>query len=676
MITFQNTNNIIITKRSNYSSQTKKSGIKEKANIQYKNNNKNNYFNKNTLSLTSLKLKSKSKKISKNIVNTQIRKKSSNEINTVRNLKNGLLSNKRNIENNNNKHVSPNNNDISIKKSNQNLNIDIKFNNNKDYLLLYQNRINSNVNSKNDNYYENVNNNNNNNNNYIDENIYNNSNQFNQYPKPEPMPIKINKNNDFYSNRINQNSNNKLIYSSNLEKTIDKNIKENELKFNSCEKMSNLKIFFENNTNEIKNHKRNNTNFINNNYFNEFKQNINNIYNSDNFDNNINNIKTNEICDKKLNYILTFLELDNLINKFNSNYITFNDLFLLSKQDLHEMNIPIGQRNRLLHFLDQYKSVAINYDFDEVKDFLNKYKKSFKNSLFLEKNINININNIPNFKKNNINKNYIKTNEINNINSINKTELFSKTNNNKNDTNNLINNNNNIIESKINKNNEDNPYLDNNKKTNLELQTKNIYLNNNNDNFNYNGAVDDVNNNKNNFENNKNNTIASSISHSKRTSIEDFNCKDSNQDKNSSIKGVGTQKNYSTITTNIEQNDTTTTTTINNIISSNHFFQKCNKLLNEVDNFNSLYSQLKQRTQNRNKQISLLLSKKSNNVEYFRDKINSWKSGRGSRKENMKTNELYNISNNCLGNYNINELNSLKEENIRNLNQELNYNFY
>lgn len=149
----------------------------------------------------------------------------------------------------------------------------------------------------------------------------------------------------------------------------------------------------------------------------------------------------------------------------------------------------------------------------------------------MEKNINININNIPNFKKNNINKNYIKTNEINNSNSINKTELFSKTNNNKNDTNNLINNNNNIIESKINKNNEDNPYLDNNKKTNLELQTKNIYLNNNNDNFNYNGAVDDVNNNNNNFENNKNNTIASSISHSKRTSIEDLNCKDSNQDK-------------------------------------------------------------------------------------------------------------------------------------------------
>lgn len=136
-----------------------------------------------------------------------------------------------------------------LKKSNQNLNIDIKFNNNKDYLLLYQNRINSNVNSKNDNYYENVNNNNNN---YIDENICNNSNQFNQYPKPEPMPIKINKNNDFYCKRINQNSNNKLIYSSNLEKTIDKNIKENELKFNSCEKMSNLKIFLENNTNENK----------------------------------------------------------------------------------------------------------------------------------------------------------------------------------------------------------------------------------------------------------------------------------------------------------------------------------------------------------------------------------------------------------------------------------------
>ena len=679
MITFQNANNIIITKRSNYSSQTKKTIQKEKNNNQYKNSN-NNYFNKNTLSLTSLKLKSKSKKISKNIVNSQIRKKSSNEINTVKNLKNGLLYTKRNKENNNNIHVSPSNNNLSIKKSKSNQNINVNTNNNNDYLLLYQNRLNSNANCKIDNHYENANNNyreGNYNNNNIDENIYNNSNQFNQYPKPEPMPIKINKNNDFYCHRINQNNNNKLIYSSNLEKAIDKNVKENELKFNSCEKMSNLKIFFENNTNEIKNHKRNNTNFINNNYYNEFKQNINNIYNSDNLDNNLNNIKINEACDKKLNYILTFLELDNLINKFNSNYITFNDLFLLSKQDLLEMNIPIGQRNRLLHFLEQYKSVANNYDFDEVKDFLNKYRNSFKNSLFLEKNININNNNIPNFKKNNINKNYMINNDIHNNNFINKPELFSN-NNNKNDSNKFINNNNNIniLESETNKGNESNPYLENNTKTNLELQNNNIYLNNNNDN--YNAGGDDINKNNNNFDNNKNNnTIVSSISHSKRTSIEDFNYKESNQDKSSSIKGgAGTQKNYSTITTNMEQNDTTTTTTINNIISSNHFFQKCNKLLNEVDNFNSLYSQLKQRTQNRNKQISLLLSKKSNNVEYFRDKINSWKSGRGSRKENLKTNELYNISNNCLGNYNINELNSLKEENIRNLNQELNYNFY
>ncbi len=70
-----------------------------------------------------------------------------------------------------------------------------------------------------------------------------------------------------------------------------------------------------------------------------------------------------------------------------------------------------------------------------------------------------------------------------------------------------------------------------------------------------------------------------------------------------------------------EKEDTNTfRTTNNNNKKSNHFLKKCHNLLDEVDYFNTIYAQLKQKSLNRNKQISILLSKK-NNIRYFRDKI-------------------------------------------------------
>jgi len=100
---------------------------------------------------------------------------------------------------------------------------------------------------------------------------------------------------------------------------------------------------------------------------NELNKKVYNIYDKKN--------KNNKKEDKNILYLLTNLNLQNLYNNFTSNCIGFTDLFLLTKDDFVEMKIPIGPRNRILHFLYEYKKLAKNYDFKELSNFLNYYKK-------------------------------------------------------------------------------------------------------------------------------------------------------------------------------------------------------------------------------------------------------------------------------------------------------------
>ena len=90
------------------------------------------------------------------------------------------------------------------------------------------------------------------------------------------------------------------------------------------------------------------------------------------------NLTPNTICkkeDSNILYLLMKLNLGNLYNIFISNCISFNDLFLLTKEDFIEMKIPIGPRNRIMHFLLEYKKIGKNFDFMELSNFLNYYKK-------------------------------------------------------------------------------------------------------------------------------------------------------------------------------------------------------------------------------------------------------------------------------------------------------------
>ena len=642
MITFQSSNNIIITKRSNYSSLTKNSDKKEKtSNNFYKTKNKQNIlFNKTTLSLSSLKLKSKSNKNNKNMVNSNKKKKASN-VNSPKIIKSKNKNNKQKFENN---------------KENTKSNPNAKNICNINPMKKDKNKINN-------------------------ENLQNNilltiNNDFNHYPIPEPMPIKISKNNHIKSDREKLNKNNDYFSPTNILSNIDLDINKSEMKFNYYEKFqseknyySTLKKFFETNSSkELKKHKKNNINLINNNNFQNFIQNINNINNNEKIDN-------NNDYDKRMIYILRNLDLDNLINKFNYNCINFNDLFLLTKQDLMEMKIPIGQRNRLMHFLENYRNCAKNYDFNEIKKYLDIYKNMYTNNAFLSKSGNVDT--TPNFINSKNYRDYRGKNTNNSKDNENIKDFFFKEkiiNNKAKDAKNLINNK--IIESDINDKTKDFEIDSSNLiKTNLNSEISNINNTPNNiskiNNKKEMANISTFQRNSSNIESNKNYPTFSSISNSKGTSIEEINYQDNNN-----INKKNKKKNYSTITSNIELSDTAaTSTTINNKIKSNHILQKCNNLLNEVDNFNTIYSQLKQKSQNRNKQISLLLNKK-NNIDYFRDKINYNEINLKKNKTN-DDNKIYSVDNDYFyDEYVFNQLNSLQEESIRDLNKELKLNLW
>ena len=76
--------------------------------------------------------------------------------------------------------------------------------------------------------------------------------------------------------------------------------------------------------------------------------------------------------DNKLSYTLVTLGLGHLVNEFTKNMITFNDLLLLTKEDLEELKLAFGPRNRILKFSMIYKKYAKSYNMEELKAFFDR----------------------------------------------------------------------------------------------------------------------------------------------------------------------------------------------------------------------------------------------------------------------------------------------------------------
>ena len=169
--------------------------------------------------------------------------------------------------------------------------------------------------------------------------------------------------------------------------------------------------------------------------------------------------------------VFTFLGIDsiNYVKKMKFNKIDFNDMLLLNKEDLKEMQIPIGPRNRLLCFIENFSGYVNQLGIEKIDlDIINNYFQN-KNTLSRRKysplvtSENLFIQHINNsqtinlksknntLSNNNMNNNIIKYNYKNHLkkNSKKKIDINNEKNNkideNSNNVNNNINNNNNHI---------------------------------------------------------------------------------------------------------------------------------------------------------------------------------------------------------------------------------------
>ena len=90
---------------------------------------------------------------------------------------------------------------------------------------------------------------------------------------------------------------------------------------------------------------------------------------------NMSNIGKNKIEDQRLIYVLKKLRLEKIINIFANNFMTFNDILFLTRDNLNEFGLLLFQKIRLFSFIEDYKSFAKNFSLEEIKTFFRTNKK-------------------------------------------------------------------------------------------------------------------------------------------------------------------------------------------------------------------------------------------------------------------------------------------------------------
>ncbi len=81
---------------------------------------------------------------------------------------------------------------------------------------------------------------------------------------------------------------------------------------------------------------------------------------------NINN-NTNNNIDPRIQLIIKYLDTGKITPLLNN--INFNDLLLLSRNDLVNLGLPILERNRILNFSQQFLKYTNNYSIEEINSF-------------------------------------------------------------------------------------------------------------------------------------------------------------------------------------------------------------------------------------------------------------------------------------------------------------------
>lgn len=78
--------------------------------------------------------------------------------------------------------------------------------------------------------------------------------------------------------------------------------------------------------------------------------------------------------DPRLELTLKYLDILSTLPTFITNNIFFNDLLLLSKNDLVELGFSLVERNRILNFSQEFKKYGKKYSIQEINNFFNEFQ--------------------------------------------------------------------------------------------------------------------------------------------------------------------------------------------------------------------------------------------------------------------------------------------------------------
>ena len=351
-----------------------------------------------------------------------------------------------------------------------------------------------------------------------------------------------------------------------------------------------------------------------------------------------NNINESGV-DPRLELTLNYLDIISTLPTFITNNIFFNDLLLLSKNDLIELGFSLVERNRILYFSQEFKKFGKKYNIQEINNFFDEFQnlnmrlitinnnlKSFpsneenevnNNFMNADNNKNINYNDRINYDMPNTNSLYIedKKYQINNKNQNNiinndfypKSNLFLKCYNNK--------------PNNINKKN-------NLKNKNLKQEQK--YQESLNSNINHN-----INNFNNNYQEEESSKLIRQNSKASKTS---------SYSKNSKSRLVTISKNFLPPST-----------------SSDTIVQKYQNLAEEIDNYFKKYNDYKENKKNKKKKYQIITSSNHSKKKYNPIFINNSKNNYDKKKN---SNNLSNVNNES--NFNNNNIENNFEQNINN----------
>ena len=388
--------------------------------------------------------------------------------------------------------------------------------------------------------------------------------------------------------------------------------------------------------------------------------------------NNINELN----ADPRLELTLKYLDIISTLPTFTTNNIFFNDLLLLSRNDLIELGFSLVERNRILNFSQEFKKFGKKYNIQEINKFFSEFQNlnmrliSFKNNNIQSIQFNEQ-NEIGNNYINNINNENNKSNKkklnYNNINYDNIHPSITNTNNTNNDSS-YINEKNFQRNSSNKKNSIDNKhnlfsriYINKYQlnKINYNLNNNDIQLMNNNI------SSNKIKNHKNYpeiaYQKSLNSKIANNnINHNYSQNYQEIDSNKLVRQNSKTSKNSNYSKNSKSRLATISKSFLPPST------SSGTIVQKYQDLTDEIDNYFKKYNDYQENTKNKKKKYQMITSSNHNKRIYIQILKNNIKSNNKIFIDKTKNNNLNNTNTFNSLNYNINFNENNSNNNINN----------